>query len=239
MTIKLLQWNISFQEKVKNIHRLIRDISPDIITLQEVASDTESNKGIHVAEELNERLGWNYVFVPEIVPSFPGKEVGNMIISKYPITDHESIDLIQGEPTEAVSTKVYLEATIDLEGLELHVGTTHITYDAKYHPTEQRTMEEEKLREILKQKESNYIFTGDLNNKPSSIFITELSKQFKNAGPAFEYNTANTKNENWKHRDPSHRIDYVFTTNEIAVRKAKTVATEFSDHLPILVDLDF
>lgn len=42
MRIKVLQWNIWYQENVNNILELIRDIDPDIFCLQELTVNAES-----------------------------------------------------------------------------------------------------------------------------------------------------------------------------------------------------
>ncbi len=48
MRIKVLQWNIWYQENVNNILELIRDIDPDIFCLQELTVNAESTQWIDI-----------------------------------------------------------------------------------------------------------------------------------------------------------------------------------------------
>jgi exonuclease III len=56
MKIKILQWNIWYQENVVNILKLIEEYNPDILCFQELTFNCEYNPDIHVADYIAERL---------------------------------------------------------------------------------------------------------------------------------------------------------------------------------------
>ena len=43
MKIKLLQWNIWYKENIDNILKVINEVKPDIVTLQEISFDNKDD----------------------------------------------------------------------------------------------------------------------------------------------------------------------------------------------------
>ena len=74
---------------------------------------------------------------------------------------------------------------------------------------------------------------GDLNALPHQRAAVTLAERLHDAwepsiGPGHTYPA----------REPEARIDYLFVTGQLTVRDADVVATDTSDHLPILAELE-
>ncbi|MEN9390267.1 MAG: hypothetical protein RLZZ283_367 [Candidatus Parcubacteria bacterium] len=254
--MKLLQWNIWYKENIKNVLELIREINPDIITLQELTINSwrqaivnqNCNETHDTAKYIADELGFNYYFKEGQAEKVDGVEqiLGNAIFSRYPIVK-QNFSYIQ-EPLDtslpildySLEGRVYLEVTLDVEGKELTVGTTHMSYTHRFLPTPAKDAETNKLLEILKEKKSNYIFAADFNSLPDSRVITETQRILKNAGPALTENTWTTKPFSYNGFDANTldwRLDYCFATPDVLVTSAKVIETDYSDHLPILIEI--
>ena len=243
--MKLLQWNIWYQEDIKNVVALLRDINPDIICLQELTiGHPEFNKGIDTPKFIAEELGFHFYF--KEAHDDPENIFGSGIFSRYPIVKN-SFSLIR-EPKGTYDThqhfsdqgRVYIECDIDIDGKLITVGTTHMSYTDGFSPDHEKDAEADNLVKILSTKKENYVFAGDLNALPDSYTISEVSKILKNAGPSFEESTWTTKPFNYNGFVADKlkwRLDYCFTTPDVKVDSARIVDTEYSDHLPILIEI--
>lgn len=242
--MKLLQWNIWYKNDIKNILKTLKGIDPDIICLQEVTlNHPEFNVGIDTLQYLADGLSFNHFF--KAAANNPLNTFGNGIFSRYPIIE-SSFKFIQNPPQSDVPPKdysseprVYIECTIDVGGKKLSVGTTHMSYTNKFEPTLAKKAESDKLLEILSKKKENFIFTGDLNSLPDSYTIGEIQKYLSHAGPAFKESTWTTKPfsyNGFEAKTLKWRLDYCFNTPDIEILSAKTISTEYSDHVPILIE---
>lgn len=241
--MKLLQWNIWYQEDIKNILKTIEGINPDIICLQELSiNHPEFNRGIDTAKYLAEHLKFHYFF--KEAHDHPKNTFGNGIFSRFPIIESKSIftknpDRSASDDHFSVQGRAYLECAIDAVGKRLSVATTHVSYTHKFESTPAKEVETKNLVNILRGKKDRFIFTGDLNSLPGSPTIDAIQQHLKNAGPPLEQNTWTTKPFSYKGFNADGlkwRLDYCFTTPDIHVRSAQIIATPYSDHLPVLIE---
>ncbi|MEK9185046.1 MAG: endonuclease/exonuclease/phosphatase family protein [Patescibacteria group bacterium] len=245
ITVKLLQWNIWYLEKIANIEKQIRELDPDVVCLQELTCNHGANLGIYAAEYLKEKLGMylNYHFAQQWDKNNSEKEIGDAILSKYPFVN-SSFKFLQNPKENAVDYseegRVYIEVSVNIKGKIYTIGTSHLSYSHRFEETEKRKLETDNLINIIKEKQTNYIFTGDLNATPDSYTVKNISKYLKNAGPDFGEKTWTTKpfddKRGFTEDKLNWRIDYVFGTKDIKVRSAKIINTSYSDHLPILLE---
>ncbi|HKR81460.1 MAG TPA: endonuclease/exonuclease/phosphatase family protein [Candidatus Saccharimonadales bacterium] len=238
LEFSVLQWNVWFKEDPDNIVRLLREQSPDIACLQELIINDRINTPQYIAEQ----LGYYCCFKEIPIESSDGEKVvfANGIFSRFPI-QHERWSWIN-EPQigggYSDEYRAYVEATLDMEGRAVTVGTTHSSYTHKFQSTPAKEAETDRLVTEIARHKARYIFTSDLNASPKSYTIHSIEKHLQNAGPAAAENTWTTKpfSYNGFHENALRwRLDYVFATPDLFVHSAEVVPTEFSDHLPLLV----
>jgi endonuclease/exonuclease/phosphatase family metal-dependent hydrolase len=246
--MKILQWNVWYKEDIANILNTIKEIDPDVVTLQELTINHPTyNQGLNTAEYIAKGLGFNYFFqaAQRSNTEGPPNILGNGIFSRYPILESD-FTFIQEPPDPSFQTidyskegRVYVEVTLDVDGKPVTVGTVHMSYTHGFVMTPAKEFETDKLLETIKDKKNCYILTGDFNAPPDSSLIKELQRTLINVGPPFEqatwttkpfsYNGFETKGLEW-------RLDYCFGTPDIVATSAEIVETEYSDHLPVLVE---
>jgi len=241
--IKLIQWNIWVKENPENISKFLKETDADIICAQELIKD--SKKNLDVAKYLAKELGFEYFYHDgETWDNRQEKEAqGNAIFSRFPIVNTNYIYVQQPKhnPINASSEgRVYIEATIKVDGKELIVGTTHLSYSDRFVITDQRKKEVDVLLSILKDKKSNYIFAGDLNSASDSYTISEIEKLLLHSGPAYTQKSWTTKPFEYKgfqEYDLNWRLDYVFNSKDISIIDSEILACPYSDHLPVQIKI--
>lgn len=242
--IKLMTWNVLYKEKADNILTLIKEINPDILCCQEITTDSYINPDRNVPAELAKVMNAEYKY-HEVLPLLDNQpaSMGNAIISKFPISESRSLLVQKGgaDINYSAQNRGYLEASIKIDGVTLIVGTTHLSYVDGFIETESRTKEADKLLGYIVNNKTKFIITGDFNSAPDSSTIKKIEAQLKNAGPDYKQLTFTTKP--FEHNDfvvngLEWRLDHIFTTHDIKVLSSKIIKTDFSDHLPILAEID-
>lgn len=245
MNISFLQWNVWYLEDIHNIAEYIKENPADIIALQELtvnhAGQTENNTPEYIAKQ----LGYNFCVGGEDFTEDGEKRwFGNAIFSKYPIKSYR-----QSWINEPIGTggfddeyRTYLEAVLDINGKELIVATTHMSYTHEFHVTERKQAETDRLiKELKTVSDKKVIFSGDLNAIPGSYTIEQVSGILVSAGPESDEKTWTTKPfsyQSFEETELNWRLDYVFTSKDLKVLSSQAKQTEFSDHLPIRTEFE-
>jgi len=245
MIIKLLHWNILFKEKIENVVKLLKECQPDIICLNELSKGLEYNNGIDTAKYVADKLGYNYFFQEGQIWTEEGKKViGNGIFTRFSIVKpsftYTKIPTSKDGEVEKRGS-VYVEVDLKFGDATLTVATDHLAYISRFVETDDKKREIDKLIEIIRNKKDRYILTGDMNGPPSSYAIKNIEKYLVSAGPSHEEKTAFTKelhdSAGWI-TGFEWRVDYVFATKDMRVKSAEIIKTDYSDHLPILVEFE-
>jgi endonuclease/exonuclease/phosphatase family metal-dependent hydrolase len=244
MKLSVLQWNVWFRENADNIVQFIQEQDADIVCLQELTQNSTTNPLRDIPAELA-ALGYHAVYKPALQQS--GKEnivMGNGIFSKFPIVGQRQVFVQHEDPKSnnyAHENRIYIEAAIKADDTYFTVGTVHLSYITEFQINEQKRREVDTLISAIAQNAQRYIFTGDLNSLPDSYTVEGLRKTLKSAGPDYTQATWTTKPfsyEGFEANTLEWRLDYVFTTPDIAVLDSRIIKTEFSDHLPILTTIE-
>jgi len=168
MKIKTVSWNIggaktlqpgtdpglmaSYNvDAIDDIVEKLKAISPDVIAFQEIQKNDSYDQAALIAS----KLGYNY-FINESFSwshNEAGADLGNAIVSKYPIISHQvgtflnpNISVLWEDGTTAVThDKGYIQATLDVNGIEVSVLTLHLTPFRKFG----MELDDEKALEIL------------------------------------------------------------------------------------------
>lgn len=240
--LSILQWNIWYLEDIKNVAQFLNKNKADVICLQELTINFDKQHNIHTPNFIAEKLGY-HVFFQEI--TFDDKEIklANAVFSKYPIIDTRTvwINEAQGSGNYDDENRAYVEATLDIDGEELTIGTVHMSYTHKFEPSERKIAETKKLVEAVRSKTDRFILTGDFNAVPESQVISHIEQVLTNCGPEYTENTWTTKPFSYNGFEADTldwRLDHVFATHDIKVAKAQVLSTKYSDHLPLLVEIE-
>jgi endonuclease/exonuclease/phosphatase family metal-dependent hydrolase len=74
---------------------------------------------------------------------------------------------------------------------------------------------------------------GDFNTPPRGRVYRELTAKFEDGFRTAGYGAGYT----YPARRPLMRIDYVFTTAGITVKRCRVIPVQASDHLPVIADI--
>jgi endonuclease/exonuclease/phosphatase family metal-dependent hydrolase len=239
-----MTWNVLYKEKAENILSLIQEINPDILCCQEITTDSHINPKRDVPKEINQALNGEYRYY-EVLSSLdnqPGS-MGNAIISKFPIVESRSILVQEGgdDINYSAQNRGYLETSIKIDGKVLTIGTTHLSYVDGFVETETRNKEADKLLDFIKGNKKRYVIMGDFNSAPGSSTVKKIEAKLKSVGPDNKRPTFTTKP--FRHNDfivngLEWRLDYIFASPDIKVLSSKIINTDYSDHLPILAEIE-
>lgn len=248
MKFTLLQWNTWYKEDPNKIASFIKDIDPDIACLQEITINHPNTNNLNVPDLLVQETGMNGHFKDaQYWPTEKGKAYqGNMILSRFPIINksHHFVQDMKHDNFDDYSTegRVVTEVSLDIEGTDLKIATTHLSYTHKFIETNLKFDEEKRLLDYVKKQEDSFVLTGDFNVTPKSKLINDLSSLLNNAGPDFEENTWTTKPFDYlgfQEIELNWRLDYVFHGDGVKAVSSDVLKTDFSDHLPLLVTFEF
>ncbi len=243
MKLKILQWNIWYQEKAENIIALIREANPDIVCLQELTINSRYNNYQDVPEMISKGIGFDYTFS---IAHQSGEWLvqGNGIFSRYPIIQKKDFFVAEEKDWDdyADEGRVCVVAELALEKAKtLLLATTHLSYTHRFIENVAKTQEVERLISFFGQHTENFVFTGDLNLAPDSKSIKWIERYLKHSGPDYTKPTWTTKPFSYNGFEEDKlrwRLDYVFATSDIVVLSSEIIQTNYSDHLPILVEIE-
>lgn len=245
MSISILQWNIWYKEDIRNIANEIKRLNPDIVCLQELTVNHPDQEIKNTIEHIASTLGYEH-YAPLIpLRELEGQELSlaNGIFSRFPIGNKRRVWVNEpkGDGGYDDEYREYVETTLDVNGKELVVGTVHMSYTHRFEVTDLKKIETDKLVTEIGKVSSSFIFTGDFNATPDSYTIESIEKVLVNAGPSYDEKTWTTKPfsyQGFEEDKLNWRLDYAFVNDKVEVASARVVDTEYSDHLPLLIELE-
>jgi len=223
--LRVLTYNIHHGQAMdgkfdyERLSKVIADLKPDVVGLQEVDCKTQRSSGVDQAELLGKLTKMHSVF-GQAMP-YQGGGYGEAILSRFPIVKTENYPLPYrpgNEPRSALSIKVKPD-----NGLPefVFVGT-HLCHQS----SETRTWQAQQINQFFPaETEQPVILVGDLNARPDSEPMKELLT-------ARWVDTV----------APQSRIDYVLTRKGDPWRVVEVNIVEelvVSDHKPVLVVLEW
>lgn len=241
MRVKILQWNIWFKEKVENIIEFIKETNPDILCLQELTINSEFNGNQDVPKIISQNLNFDYNFA--LAQEFEnGNLQGNGIFSKYKIIENSNFFIAESKNSNDYSSegRICAVSKIQLNNRIITIATTHSSYNHKFVENDLKLKEISKLTNFFKINK-DIIFTGDLNITPNAESIKLIENELIHCGPNFNEPTWTTKPfsyNGFKENKLNWRLDYAFASKDIKVISSKILKTKYSDHLPILIEVE-
>lgn len=212
---------------LSRIAQVIEAESPDIVALQEVDSQRKRTTYEDQAHVLAERLGYHCAFVH--ARRWTRGEYGNAILSKFPILDCQRLALPKPArlPVEA---RCVLQCRLGHPDGEVLFWNTHLGLLAAERRAQVAAMIQEYLRS---HQELPLVLCGDFNARPRSKEISGLSLHLQRV----------LSQRTFPGFLPVVHLDHVFHTKHLRVDRTfvpKTLlARRASDHLPLVVDLEW
>jgi endonuclease/exonuclease/phosphatase family metal-dependent hydrolase len=234
--LRVMTYNIHHGEgadgkvDLARIAEVIKQHAPEVVGLQEVDKGVARTQQRDLPAELAALTGMACVFSNNF--NYQGGEYGNAVLTRLPIERWTNTHLRMLRPNEQ---RGVLQLVVSTNGRKLLFMNTHIDYR---RDDAERMLNVGQFKEIL----AGYaglpvVFVGDFNSLPDSRPHAAMSELFADVwplageGPGFTITSTN----------PHSRIDYVWLSKGAPLRpvRAWVPATTASDHLPLVVDLEW
>jgi len=256
-----MTWNLWWQfgpweKRQPGIAKVVADMAPDILCLQEVWGTQSDGEVSYQARQLADQLG-GYSVAPPSLRFREGKAFTNAIVSRWPIADTFVVRLPTGDGSLSFRTAVFTEIETPF-GIQ-PVVTAHIAH--KGQEDADRLAQAVALGELIRDRRADIpdalpaLLAGDFNAEPEDPELLALcgADGLLDAwtlsgqdGPGLTWSTDNPYAT--KAKWPNRRLDYVLVERveeQPAVVKAAGLAgTEPidgvvpSDHYAVWVDFD-
>lgn len=208
---------------LNQVGEFIKYYDIDIIGLQEVDKNVSRTNFEDQLKILADKLSMYYYFGSN--KSFLRGEYGNGVLSKYPLQNSENI-LMQGKESRGLlKTSVLIG-----ENRNLNFMVTHLGLDI-----DERQKQFNNLLEYIDIYEDDLVLVGDFNVTDIDPNILKIQQKLNDVGEKAIHRYVNTlnifRNE--------YRIDYVFTSKSMRIKKYKVEKVQYSDHFPVIVDIEY
>jgi endonuclease/exonuclease/phosphatase family metal-dependent hydrolase len=210
---------------LEGIAEAIREQRPDLVALQEVDRRWSARSSFDdQPARLSEMTGLEAHF--GVAQERDGGEYGNLILSRYPLTERSVAPLPR--LSEAAEPRCVVSARVEVQGAALRFWCTHLQHNS----AEERAAQVRALLGHLHNEPT--VLAGDLNAQPRDAELAPLMHELTDAWAACSAEPGYTIPST----GPTKRIDYVFTSSGLRVAGARIPTTRASDHLPVVVDLE-
>ncbi|MET8216860.1 endonuclease/exonuclease/phosphatase family protein [Streptomyces hirsutus] len=216
--------------------RALRDLDADVVGLQEVDVHWgDRSDFVDEARALAGKLGMRVFFAPiyDLDPAAEGgerRQYGVAVLSRYPVTEAENHEITRlstrtPDPVPAPMPG-FAEVTVNVRGAQVHVYSTHLDHRADPSVREAQVAD---MLDVLAADRGPKILVGDFNAEATAPELAPLWQRLRDADPG--------GGGTYPAVDPVKRIDLVAVSPDITVAGAEAVATEASDHRPVVTDL--
>jgi len=223
---------------LRGIARLILELSPDIVALQEIDQHSRWAGNFDQLEYLQLHTGYPYaVFgINNRREGLLNLSYGNAFLSKHPIVDWEN----RAFGTQRVGEKGFLYAEFDYAGQRLPLVNMHLHYRSRVR----RFRQVEQVMDYVTTKHADRrahwhllpIVCGDLNNAAHLPDATaELLRYFSLHG---HYSLHPQGGLTFPSPLPSRGLDFIFLPPGCGGVRCEVVTSYLSDHRPVWVDFE-
>lgn len=204
---------------LERILEVLEQERPHVVALQEVPRGWVVNGSVDALSWLAQRLGMHWAWGPAADPFW-----GNAVLSRHPIVHVENHPMPNNDDLNL--DRAYLLVTINLHGELVQVVATHL-HHVESEPHHRIPQVAELLNAVDWSRPS--VLLGDLNAQPHHAEIRMLAEAgLMPRQPAVPTYPAD---------QPKRQIDYIMTTDALAIVELRTAATDASDHLPVFATL--
>ena len=248
MKIKVLQRNVWFRERAENLLQVMKKLNPDIICCQEITQGSWFNDKRDVAQFIAQELWYNYYFSRAHKYEYPHTPLWernfwwNAIFTRFTIKESFDFALINPDdsPDHPYERRTCAVAKVQAWEKVLTIATAHKSYSSRFSEDQDKIEETQKLVHFFGENE-NIIFTWDLNLTPETESIKMIEEELQNCWPDYNQSTRTTKPFSFmwfEENELNRRLDYIFASKNFKVISSEIISTNYSDHLPILVECE-
>lgn len=243
--MRLLQINIWQGRLNKNFLKLIEELNPDIITLQELCSSGDIENGFfNNLEEINAKFSYPYqLYSPTHRFQVMNYTVdfGNAILSKNVFRSTNTVFTnLQFKDNFDLKTDDYNIRNIVHAVIETSQGAVNVVTHHGYHVPGSKDGNEvtdkqmEMVLEYIKPLQDKVILTGDFNLHPESRSLQILNNELDNL--CISRGIENTRNV-FAGRNPEV-CDYIFVNSLVKVQNFYVEEKVVSDHQALVLDFE-
>jgi endonuclease/exonuclease/phosphatase family metal-dependent hydrolase len=249
MTYNIWNYTRPWEKRRDLIARLIKDVGPEVVALQETRHDWRHERGTGQGEQLAEMTGYHptTVVAQVYIPILRVDEGLTLLTKEKPINSAVCELTLHPHEREDENHRVCQGITLMHDSKRVHVFNTHFSLS----PVARVTNAVESARFVREQSEGEpALMMGDLNAEPDTPAIGFLLGKQEIDGEAGGFTdrwvAANGEDPGFTYASshPVRRIDYVLGMNlPNGVQKAEVVGSEPvdgvfpSDHLGVVVDV--
>ncbi|MBQ7038948.1 MAG: endonuclease/exonuclease/phosphatase family protein [Clostridia bacterium] len=205
----------------------INKCNPDIVGLNEMYDEGETENFVNQTKILSELTGLKYHYFAKSIDSYGGKNpYGNGFLSKIPIVSAKTVmipDPVREEGKKHYETRCILKA-------ELENGFTVLVTHIGLVDTEQKNAVETILENITSEK---CILMGDFNVRPENELLNPIRECMTDTADMFEKPLCS-----WPSDNPIGKIDYIFVSPDIKILSADIPEIVASDHRPHIAEIE-
>jgi endonuclease/exonuclease/phosphatase family metal-dependent hydrolase len=233
-TVRVMTYNIHVgvgMDKKLDLLRIagvINQQRPDLVGLQEVDRNVRRTENKDQIAALSTLTGMEFAFAPNL--DYQGGKYGVAILSRFPIK--ESVHRMF-ENRRETERRGMLSTQIELDGRTINFVTSHLDYQYE----DGRLFETEQLLKFLAGTKGPLIVVADLNDVPEGSAYKLMRTVFADV-----WITSRAEGDGFSYPadSPLKRIDHIFyrSGDGIRAKKAWTVTTLASDHLPVVAELE-
>lgn len=227
-------------DNLERVAAIVRDARADIVLLQEVDRGTTRSGKVDQLAELERRTAMHGAFGKTL--DYQGGDYGIAVLSRWPIRDDTLIRL-PVEPPQARAGGSYeprgaLVAVLESPGVPIRVINTHLDASRDDHYRRQEAVRVLAEARALAADSSGgaplVLVGGDFNAEPG----TPTHGTMTDAGLRDAWASCGSGDGlTFSAAQPVKRIDYLFVSGRAGCGEARVLATDASDHRPLLVTL--
>ena len=237
--VNVLVYNIHAGKDAKGVGNLprvaelVKSTGADVALLQELDVNTRRSGGVDQPARLADLTGLREVFGSTL--DYDGGEYGIGVLTRWPVT-HDTLFRLRVTPAQERAGGSYeprgvLHALIATPYGPLHILNTHLDPSADDRFRMQEAARLLRLADQLRSSGELVLIGGDLNANPDSrVLALFLDAGWKDAWDGCGAGEGKT----YPHDVPVKRIDYLLLGSGAACVSAEVLATDVSDHRPVL-----
>jgi endonuclease/exonuclease/phosphatase family metal-dependent hydrolase len=255
MTIKLLQLNTNSDNYWEKLVSYLTSNNFDVIHLQELTGDhtiagninSHRNTYAQLQKILQDKY-YGVLSVTQRYTSSPDAYMGNAIFYKknFILKDKKEVILSKFDVFSSESTtyenvgRTLLHLTFTIERKQISFLNTHLAWARTPREEPHQSRQGAILLHYLQTVNPPFVLSGDFNLTPDQPLIKKISKLAVNLTTKNHItNTLDPANHRVKEIFPEgFAVDYIFTSNDVHVKKFAVVEKELSDHFGLKVAIE-